>query len=70
MHNTAGNIYNTFVNIYTNRYTVDTVSIDRFYSAFSKTKQYCGSGFNGVPGSGFAIRSRTRIKEGKNDPQK
>jgi hypothetical protein len=26
-----------------------------------------GSGFNGVPGSGFAIQ--IRIQEGKNDPQ-
>jgi hypothetical protein len=41
--------------------------------------QCCGSGLNGVPGSGFAIRIRIpdpqsesgfRIQEGKNDPQK
>jgi hypothetical protein len=30
-------------------------------------KQCCGSGFNGVPGSGFAIR--IRIQESKNGPQ-
>jgi hypothetical protein len=30
--------------------------------------QCCGSGLNGVPGSGFAVR--IRIQEGKNGPQK
>ncbi len=29
-----------------------------------------GSGFNGVPGSGFATRNRVRIQEGKKDPEK